>query len=794
MKLTYSKNSFQLPMRCVSKSFFLFLFGVVIISAGIGCTGGSDEIEQPEIESAVQILDVTDEPSKVSTNDDALSVKKIGMLSPRTGPISVFSEQYEAAANLAVTVLNSSQAKYRFELVVADSGCDGAKAAISASDLIDEGVVGIVGAACSGATMGAIQVAAPAGIPMVSYASTSSTITYAEDNGYLFRIVPSDAQQAHALAAVIADSGAIMPALLHMTNDYGRGLADDFELNWGTQVCTRVGYDPADGSYAPETIAQSVIDGECDSVVLMSYATDGALIMEALYSQGFRGSVFGGDGLTDATFQESFTNISALDRLSATKPRSGSPSHAQAEFETAYSASGGDPEDIYVHEVYDAVNMIATAVIANPVGDIKWTLAGIGNNYSGASGLQTFDANGDVPGAGYSICKFMALGGKTTFSCPQIWTEEAGITGADFNGEVVKIGLLSPRTGPIAVYSSGFEIAAGIAIDALNAIDPENYRFQLITADSGCDGRLAALAAQILIDSGAGGISGAACSGATLGAISVASDAGVPMVSYASTSPALTTVDDSDHLFRVVPADDLQARALVDIVKANGSSNPAVLYMSNDYGVGLADFFESAWKPGALCTSASYDPSQGAYDASALAALVIDEGCDSVIMMSYATDGAWIAEELHQQGFKGLRFGADTVADAGFIDASADPSTLGGIIATRPRQAGDSEQKSLFESAWSKAGGPAGALYTHETYDSVLLIGMALLSSESDAAAAVAKTGIGFEGASGKHTFDMAGDVIGNGYDVCSFSYTAPSASFGCSQFWTVTDGLSDLP
>ena len=71
---------------------------------------------------------------------------------------------------------------------------------------------------------------------------------------------------------------------------------------------------------------------------------------------------------------------------------------------------------------------------------------------------------------------------------------------------------------------------------------------------------------------------------------------------------------------------------------------------------------------------------------------------------------------------------------------------------------------------------------------------MALLSSEPDAAAAVAKAGIGFEGASGKHTFDMAGDVIGNGYDVCSFTYTAPSASFGCSQFWTIADGLSDMP
>ena len=34
--------------------------------------------------------------------------------------------------------------------------------------------------------------------------------------------------------------------------------------------------------------------------------------------------------------------------------------------------------------------------------------------------------------------------------------------------EIVKIGLLTPQTGPLAVYSAGFEDAAAVAIAELN--------------------------------------------------------------------------------------------------------------------------------------------------------------------------------------------------------------------------------------------------------------------------------------------------------------------------------------
>ena len=126
--------------------------------------------------------------------------------------------------------------------------------------------------------------------------------------------------------------------------------------------------------------------------------------------------------------------------------------------------------------------------------------------------------------------------------------------------ETVKIGLLSPQTGPIAQYAPGFEDAANVAIDELNKTHEGDFVFELIVGDSGCDGTQAGTAAQTLIDSGVSAIVGAACSGATLGAIAVAAPAGVPMVSYASTSPALLQqmiMDTSLEWFQVMPSKQL---------------------------------------------------------------------------------------------------------------------------------------------------------------------------------------------------------------------------------------------
>ena len=351
---------------------------------------------------------------------------KIGLLSPQTGPIAQYAPGFEDAGKVAIAELNAQyEGDYTFELIIGDSGCDGTQAATAAQTLIDSGVKAIVGAACSGATLGAIAVTAPAGVPMISYASTSPAISGADDNGHLFRVVPSDAQQAVALAAVASASGASKPAVLYMTNDYGAGLGDNFASNWSGDVCVQVGYDPAEGSYDASTLAQSVVDGGCDSVLLMSYATDGAAIMEALSAQGFTGQVIGADGIADAAFTESFTDASAVGGLIATRPRPGEESSAKSSFEAAYAAAGGADGAIYTGETYDAIKLVAAAVVSDPDGNLVNAINKTGVNYAGASGTHTFDANGDVLGTGYEVCQFDG----TNFSCPRVWTADGGLAG-----------------------------------------------------------------------------------------------------------------------------------------------------------------------------------------------------------------------------------------------------------------------------------------------------------------------------------------------------------------------------
>ena len=414
----------------------LLLIAITALTLMAACGGGDDEKVEPTTAAVVQATattaaaaqpTATTAPAKQDTGEPDRLIK-IGLLSPQTGPIAQYAPGFEDAAKIAMAEINASYPGFKFELIVADSGCDGTQAATAAQSLVDAGVAVIIGAACSGATLGAIAVAGPAGIPMVSYASTSPAITTADDDGRLFRVVPSDAQQAVALAQVVADAGVSKPAVLYMTNDYGAGLGDNFELNWSASLCTQVGYDPGEGSYDASALAQAVIDGGCDSVVLMSYATDGAAILEALLGQGFTGSIFGADGLADATFQESFTDVAALDRLIATKPRPGADSSAKARFESAYAAAGGADGAIYTNETYDAIKLAAAAIVSDPGGDLVAALNKVGQNYDGASGVHTFDAAGDVLGTGYEVCKFAVSGSDVGFSCPQIWTADGGLS------------------------------------------------------------------------------------------------------------------------------------------------------------------------------------------------------------------------------------------------------------------------------------------------------------------------------------------------------------------------------
>jgi len=322
---------------------------------------------------------------------------------------------------------------------MADSGCDGTTAATGAQTLIDAGVVGIAGAACSGATLGAIEVAKTAGIPMVSYASTSPAITNHDDHDLLFRVVPSDAQQGAALADAYTASGYSSPALLSMTNDYGAGFAAAFKDNFGGELCAEATYDDDTTDFT--ATVESVVSSGCDSVVMVTYATDGAYIAEEMATQGLDIPIFGGDGIADVSFANAFTDTSLVSGITVTKPSAGASSSLGAMFDMFYgaaAAAAGYEGGIYTREVFDAVAIIGLAeatALRTPVADdgakdMLGTVVGApGAPQDGASGSHAFDANGDVAGSGFDVCTFGTdSDGNTTLDCHSSWGLFEGLT------------------------------------------------------------------------------------------------------------------------------------------------------------------------------------------------------------------------------------------------------------------------------------------------------------------------------------------------------------------------------
>ena len=725
---------------------------------------------------------------------------KLGFLNDATGPISQFAAPFTYAWGAAMADLNAMGDDYVFEVIEADSGCNGETATAAAQSLADAGVVAVAGAACSGASMGANSVLSAAGIPMISYASTSPALSDATAYPHFYRIVPSDALQGEAVADMIMASGAMNTAIVHMTNDYGAGLADSVATNLGSDhVCTQLGYDQ-ETTTDFQSAVQAVIEAGCDSVFLGSYSADGADIVETMAVMGAAIPIFSADGMAGEASLNDYTNPAVANGIQVTKPAAAASSSTT--FTDACAADDVCSGGIYQSEAYDAVMMLGHAAMMEDGANmgIHVPMVGSGDGYDGETGTHVFLDNGDVGGSGYDVCTFHHVPTYGDyFNCDKMWSVTSdGVVDAPWMGTTVKIGFLNDATGPIAVYADGFVAASQIALGLVNTVGySSDVQFEIVYADSGCNGEMGTSAAQSLVDSGVWGVVGAACSGASMGANSVLAAAGVPQISYASTSPALSDATAYPGFFRVVPSDAEQGQAMAAVATADGMDNIAVVHMTNDYGAGLADAFVSNMDASHICTQLGYDVETTTDFASAVEA-VSNAGCTSVFLVSYAADGAMILEEMATQGVNIPVYGGDGIAEEGLAAGMADTSIVDGVIASKPSAGGSmSEVQMVFASLCGAHPDCAGGIYTAEAFDAITMMALSaftyLTTPGLDAGMAVMAVGQGWDGASGTLSFMANGDVPSSGFCIGEFSHDSAddSVSYDCVRQWDIINGIT---
>ncbi len=351
----------------------------------------------------------------------ALAEIKVGIILGFTGPIETLTPAMRDSAKLAFAEVSSSGALLGGETItplIADSTCVDSDAAVAAAEiLINDGVVAIMGADCSGVT-GAIatNVAVPNGVTMVSPSATSPGLTKLADNGLFFRTAPSDAKGGQVLAQVALDRGLTSVAVTYTNNDYGKGLADVFEASFssgGGTVTAVASHEDGKADYSAEVGVLGSAGG--DALVVIGYLDQGGkgMIQASLDSGSFDLFV-----LSDGMIGQSIADAIGADLNGSFGTLPGTQSEGAAKF--AEISGDIDPTAPYAGESYDAAALIALAIEAGGSADRSSIVANIKKvaNAPGdkilpgelAKGLAILAGGGDVDYQGATDVELSTFG------------------------------------------------------------------------------------------------------------------------------------------------------------------------------------------------------------------------------------------------------------------------------------------------------------------------------------------------------------------------------------------------
>ncbi|MCO7218715.1 ABC transporter substrate-binding protein [Klenkia sp. PcliD-1-E] len=220
-------------------------------------------------------------------------------------------------------------------------------------------------------------------------------------------------------------------------------------------------------------------------------------------------------------------------------------------------------------------------------------------------------------------------------------------------GDPLVIGTLLPLTGNLAFLGPPEVAGVQLAINDINAAGGVlGQPVQLVEGDSGDTSTdTATQTVDRLLQSGVNAIIGAASSGVSLTVIDAITGAGVLEFSPANTSDQFTTYNDQGLYFRTAPPDTLQARALADLIGADGNNTVGILALNDPYGTGLAENTRNNLISDGLSedsiVSITYDPQAANFDSEVQQ--MVDFNPDAIVVIGFE-ESSRIIQGLNAQG------------------------------------------------------------------------------------------------------------------------------------------------
>src|SRR6202046_1333801 len=372
----------------------------------------------------------------------------IGKLLELTGPLSENGPSQDKAISTAVDYANqAAQAAgvpIKATAISADVQGDPQAALSAARALVAKGATVLIGpsitpesiAIANGLTIQKKITVWPVG--------TSMRLRTIKDEGTIFRTVPPDSLQAHALAAAgvedkLGGGPGKLLSIAYRNEPYGEGLSKDLSAAWqakGGKIQGPIVYDPTQATFDSE--AQQIVDNNPDAYVVIDYPDTFAKVGAALVRTGkFDPSkLVVPDALAFSTVPSNIPP-QALEGARGTRGGSDTSTQAYKLFDDLWQKAGGAEHFSLDANSFDATTLVVLAAaeahsadaaavtgkihdVTKPgapkfdpthLGDaLKAAWGGQAIDYVGVAGAFEFAANGDPTISRFDIYEYK--GGK----------------------------------------------------------------------------------------------------------------------------------------------------------------------------------------------------------------------------------------------------------------------------------------------------------------------------------------------------------------------------------------------
>lgn len=286
----------------------------------------------------------------------------IGVQVPTTGSEATYGQDMANAVAIAQEEINKNGGILgkKLTMVIGDSACDPQQSVNAASKLVSQGVVGVVGGYCSGATLPTLKIYGDANVPFVITASNSTKLIPANP-GNAFMINSTGDEQATKAVDFLGSKGVKTLAIVDQGDAYSQDLANLTRAAWtkaGNEVVASETVNKGEQDYS--AIVTAIRAANPDAVFWTAYYADGGLLIRQLRQSGYQGVIAVGDGSNSAKLFD-IAGRAAEGVFAFSNPTAEFLPAAKSFIETYKAKYNNDPGP-YAPLTYDGMRLLAWAI------------------------------------------------------------------------------------------------------------------------------------------------------------------------------------------------------------------------------------------------------------------------------------------------------------------------------------------------------------------------------------------------------------------------------------------------